>query len=274
MQKLTKQLDNPQLRPTYSHPKTSEFSITDTKSPKRNLSTSATYSPSTGVKTAAQQGSAGKREQAMASELEYCLTNAEYSKAAHLVAQLDYKKPSNISNEKFINLLTAANRLKDSQFNEILNKLKLLMTFTPGQDFSDDPLFFEREDLSAYEKALLLIDEKIPKALIKNEYQLQNRKGEMMNSEQALSLKVDYLNAQLKEAQQKINNKDSEIRKLNEQIRDSNRGFGSPGDTYELRNLREKVEFLERDLQVKQKQLSEVQMAHSQKSEMLDRLVK
>lgn len=168
IQRLTKQLETSQSRYSFSNPKTSEFTITDMKSPK-SAGVNQSQSPLASTKSTAHPNSSGKRDYAISSELEYYFANAEYTRAAHLFAQLDYKKPASISIEKFSNWLTITNRLKDSQLSDIVNKLKLLIAFTAGQDVSTaEPSFFERDDLSAFEKIIVLLDERIPKALVKN----------------------------------------------------------------------------------------------------------
>lgn len=282
------------------------------KSPK-SVGISQSQSPLATTKSTAQPNSSGKRDYAISSELEYYFANAEYTRAAHLFSQLDYKKPANISLEKFNNWLTITNRLKDSQLNDIVNKLKILIAFTAGQDVSADPSFFERDDLSSFEKIVALLDERIPKALVKSEYSLPTSgpsstarrvSNENNFTNEQLLMKIDYLNSQLKDLQQQMSNKDGEVRVLKERLREKDGFLSQQKDysekdyesllkniekevktrveteqklqdaNYELVNLQDRIESLEHELQIKQRQLTEAQSTKGQHSDALNKLVK
>jgi len=119
----------------------------------------------------------GNRE--ISSELENMFLNAEYKKGVELLTQIDYKKPLGMSVDKFNNWLTIANRLKDSSFNEILNKLKILITFADKEEEGEsiglnDSL--DQPNLTVLERIYMFVDEKIPKVILSNEYKLETQK--------------------------------------------------------------------------------------------------
>lgn len=72
------------------------------------------------------------------SDLETLFVHSEYNKAMELLANVDYKKPNEVSDKKFVNWLTIAHRVRDNQFNEVLNKLKILITFSDKNEEEDD----------------------------------------------------------------------------------------------------------------------------------------
>ena len=113
-------------------------------------------------------------------ELENMFMNAEYKKGIELLTQIDYKKPYGMSPEKFNNWLTIANRMKDSSLNDILNKLKILITFSDKEEEEEEVIglndSLDQPAYSTTEKIYMLLDEKIPKVILRNEYQLETQK--------------------------------------------------------------------------------------------------
>ena len=114
-------------------------------------------------------------------ELESMFMNAEYKKAVELLTQIDYKKPYNIPTEKFSNWLIIGNRMKDSSFNDILSKLKILMTFVEKEEDDDDTAAglddsLDKPNYTTAEKIYLLLDEKLPKVILRSEYKLETKK--------------------------------------------------------------------------------------------------
>ena len=140
----------------------------------------------------------------MAHEVDNLFFQAEYSKACEILANLEYKKPTGITFERYNNWLVVANRIKDFQINEIYNKLKIVISFTDSQgeniynngnnpnldaDADIDPQFINKDfqspriengtrtngnQQSTFDKINKILDEKIPKMILKNEYYYQN----------------------------------------------------------------------------------------------------
>lgn len=314
IKQLTKQMENVHVRfslPSQHSVRTSEFTVTDARSPKGQQT-----SPFQVAKSPIQPQTSARQDLSqdkLLVELESSFAKEQYTRAAHFLAQLDYRKPNNISTEKFTNWLCICNRLKDSQLNDILNKIKLLITFAGDGAASNEPLFHDNDDsTSGFDKAIFLLDDKLPKILLKNEYELKDEgsaKGSKVSNEnnftsEQLLLKVEYLNNQLKEAQQQIGNKDVELRVMKERIRDKDTALHHQRDTsperdneglvkaierevrlridaeqrlqdasYELKILREKVEGIDRELQVKQRLVNESQSSRGQHSDLVNKLV-
>lgn len=87
------------------------------------------------------------------------------------------------------------------------------------------------EEATIFDRIAQMLDDKVPKIMLKNEYELQREKGDKENirpgtiksndhNSEHLLMKVDYLNNQLNKATQESNNKDMELRALKDKLKE------------------------------------------------------
>jgi len=200
-------------------------------------------------------------------DLESHFINGDYNRAIEALAQNDYKRPPSVPIEKFNNWLVIANRVRDSQFNEILNKLKILIAFSDNAEDEepqnlDDSLDGHSQQRTIVEKIYHLLDEKIPKLILQNEYRLETQKQknptvreerrsvnnppqwntanfkqlQEIQEEQEddshfthdqLRLKIRYLNNKIMDLEGVIRDREIEMEVLKDRLQ-SARGFESP----------------------------------------------
>lgn len=157
-------------------------------------------------------------------DIEYYMSQGDYKKTVEVLIQNDYKKPSFVPFEKFCGWLVAVNKLKDSQLNDILSKIKILINFTSeeperGLDDSIDlnPAW------TTIEKIQFLLEDKLPRVVMQAggdaQFKTQSQDDGLHKStakfqdtrevdamdddssmdKEQLKLKVKYLNTNLKE---------------------------------------------------------------------------
>lgn len=208
--------------------KTQSYGNHSNNSGKKSV-TIVTSSPSPLTKSGGGGNSNASKE--VSQELEHLFSHAEYKKAVELLGQIDYKKPFNVASEKFNSWLIIANRMKDTSFNDVLNKLKILLTFADRGEDDDEPVTGLDDSLdhptsTVAEKIYCLLDERIPKVILRNEYKLETKKQQekahedtsmmpsnkgddedsMLTKEQ-LQMKVHYLNAKVEQMERTAQDK-------------------------------------------------------------------
>lgn len=214
-------------------------------------------------------------------ELEALFASSDYTKACDLLSSLDYTKPPSTSVEKYSTWLEITNRVKDSQLSDVLNKLKALVAFS---DKSEDETLRVTSPATTIEKIQYLLDDKLPKIILKNEYEIQQEKEEKENvrpgtfkprnsindqSQEHLLMKIEYLNSQLNKANQELSNKDVELRSLRERARDNAYSTQASSVDREKENL---IKSLETEVKMRTNIEQQLQDAHGEIIELRDRL--
>jgi hypothetical protein len=182
-------------------------------------------------------------------DLENIFQSGEYQKGIQILYDNDYKKPPNAEFDQFSNWLAIANRIKDSQITEILNKLKIFMSLSCKAE--DDKALDDSLEVGPHwptiEKIYHLIDERLPKLFFQKEQQITrsaSRKGsphyglvstastakfndfqsvhsapdEAQFDNEQLKMKIRYLNNNLKTMEKEIQDKNIEIEVLKDRL--------------------------------------------------------
>jgi chromosome segregation ATPase len=181
-------------------------------------------------------------------DLEHMFQSAEYRRAMEILSQLDYEVPQEIPLEKINKWLTISNRIKDSQFLEIFQRLKSLTSIEadnigPKGERNSLAKGFEelldQQKLNVVDKIYWVLDEKMANMTSRKDTSKKNYETEESGYQTAyfketredfglndnqLRQKISYLKESLNASEMILRDREAEIRLLKDKLRNSDEG--------------------------------------------------